>query len=417
MNIIEKKVNQDYLTESEIVAVIQKGVAAANLEGKKVLVIVPDTTRTAPMPLLFKSLCDASLSLVEKLDFMVALGTHPPLSDEVMLKHFGLTKEEKETQFKDVDLINHRWDLEDHLTTLGEISVEEVTELSLGLLKEAIPVQLNKRILSYDLILIMGPVFPHEVVGFSGGNKYFFPGIAGPDIVHATHWLGALITNVKVNGTKTTPIRAVMDRAAAMIPVEKKAFTFVSTSKGLKGIFFGSPEDAWSVAADHSATVHIKYTDRKYHTVLGVAPEMYDDLWVAGKVMYKLEPVVADGGKLIIYAPHIDEVSVTHGKLLDQVGYHVRDYFIKQLDKFKDTPKAIMAHSTHVKGAGTFENGEEKARVEVILATNIPKSRCKQINLGYIDFKTINLNDYKNKEDEGILFVDHAGEILHHVKE
>jgi nickel-dependent lactate racemase len=143
---------------------------------------------------------------------------------------------------------------------------------------------------------------------------------------------------------------------------------------------------------------------------------MYDDIWTAGKVMYKLEPIVADGGTLIIYAPHISEVSYTHGKVLDRIGYHVRDYFLKQMDKFKDIPRSSMAHATHVRGCGTYENGVEKPRVNVILATGIPKERCDRINLGYMNPAQIKIADYENHEHEGVLLVPHAGEILHRLK-
>jgi len=413
MNIIEKTASHGFLGEHEIASVISESMSQLDPDGRRVLVIVPDTTRTAPVPLLFRCLCDLLLHRAEKLDFLVALGTHPPLSEEAMLTHFGLSAGEKAERYGAVELMNHRWDLNGDLTTLGEIPAHEVSALSDGLLNESIPVQLNRRILNYDLILIAGPVFPHEVVGFSGGNKYFFPGIAGPDIVHATHWLGALLTNTRINGTKKTPIRDVMDRAASFIPVEKKCLALVTTHSGVKGIFFGSPEAAWSKAADLSAVTHIQYTDRLYHTVLGVAPQMYDDLWVAGKVMYKLEPVVSDNGRLIIYAPHISEVSYTHGRLIDETGYHVRDYFLKQPDRFKGTPRAVMAHSTHVRGTGVFENGVEKPRIEVILATRIPEIRCRKINLGYMNYRDVILSEYQNRENEGILFVENAGETLY----
>ena len=129
--------------------------------------------------------------------------------------------------------------------------------------------------------------------------------------------------------------------------------------------------------------------------------------------MYKREPIVADGGTLIIYAPHIDEVCYSHAKWLDKIGYHTRDYYLKQMDKFKDVPRGILAHSTHVRGIGTFIDGVEKPRVNVILATRIPKERCEKINLGYINPDDINISDYENRESEGILVVHHAGEVLH----
>ena len=143
---------------------------------------------------------------------------------------------------------------------------------------------------------------------------------------------------------------------------------------------------------------------------------MYDDLWVAGKCMYKLEPIVADGGELIIYAPHISEISVTHGQVIREIGYHVRDYFTKQWDEFKDYPWGVIAHSTHVKGQGTYENGVETPRVQVTLATAIPQEVCQQINLGYRDPATIDVESFANRQDEGVLLVRKAGEQLYRLE-
>jgi len=140
---------------------------------------------------------------------------------------------------------------------------------------------------------------------------------------------------------------------------------------------------------------------------------MYDELWVAGKCMYKLEPVVADGGELIIFGKHIREVSITHGELIARIGYHVRDYFVKQPDKFRDIPGGILAHSTHVRGMGSFENGIEKPRVQVTLATSIPEAECLAINLGYRDPDSINPEDWRDQEDQGKLLVPNAGEVLY----
>jgi hypothetical protein len=144
---------------------------------------------------------------------------------------------------------------------------------------------------------------------------------------------------------------------------------------------------------------------------------MYDELWVAGKCMYKLEPVVADGGELIIYAPHLHEVSVTHGKLIAEVGYHVRDYFVKQWDRFAHIPRGVLAHSTHVRGGGSFENGIEYPRVQVTLATGIPPEVCEQINLGYRDPATIDVESFADREDEGVLLVRKAGEMLYRLQD
>lgn len=392
----------------------------ADFEGKRVLLIVPDQTRTAPMALLFRSLYDRISSVVKCVDVIFALGTHPAISEELMCKLLGISAEERSTTFANVQLINHEWDNPAALDTIGTLSTADTERISSGLLSQEVPIQINKRIHDYDQLVVVGPVFPHEVVGFSGGNKYFFPGIAGPQLLNFFHWLGALITNVGIIGVKGTPVREVVDLAAQSIPVERKAITFVVSSDGtasLHGLFYGTPEQAWSEAANLSGETHIKRMDRPFHTVLSCSPTMYDELWTAGKCMYKLEPVVADGGELIIYAPHLKDISVTHGKTINEIGYHCRDYFTKQWDKFKDYPWGVVAHSTHVRGTGTYENGVEKCRVTVTLASQVPREECERINLAYRDPATINIEDYANREDEGVLLVRKAGEQLYRLKE
>jgi nickel-dependent lactate racemase len=402
-----------FLSDPDIRELVSGVLADPDFDGKRVIAIVPDLTRTAPIPLMFRLLCETLGARASKLDFLVALGTHPPLDDERMNKLFGITPEERAGRYSGIGLFNHTWDEPETLRTIGMIPASEIREISGGLMDEDVPVSVNGRILEYDHIIIVGPTFPHEVVGFSGGNKYFFPGIAGGEVLNFFHWLGAVITNVRINGTKDTPVRKVVDRAASFINVPKLCFSLVVTHDGVKGVYAGTPEEAWSSAADLSAKVHIVYKEHTFKKVLGIAPKMYDDIWVAGKVMYKLEPVIEDGGDLIIYAPHIDEVSYTHGKFLDETGYHVRDYFLLQMDQFAHVSGAVMAHSTHVKGLGTFEDGMETPRVNVILATSIPEERCRRINLGYVDPASIDISEWENREDEGILLVRNAGEVLY----
>src|SRR5579859_1822458 len=252
--------------------------------------------------------------------------------------------------------------------------------------------------------------------GLLGGHKYFFPGIAGQEVIDLTHWLGALITSYALIGTADTPVRAVMNRAAAFIPRQRAAICSVTVPEGVAGVFIGTPEDAFQSAAALSAERHIRWTDRTYARVLSVLPRMYDEIWVGSKGMYKTEPVVADGGEVILYAPHIHEISVVHGAVIREIGYHVLDFFTKQWDKYKRYPLGAVAHSTHVKGLGTYENGIECPRIQVTLATGIPADVCREVNLGYRDPASINPDDYANREDEGILLVPHAGETLYRPK-
>jgi nickel-dependent lactate racemase len=415
----------------EVREIIAAGTPAELVAGKRVLVLTPDTTRSCPLPRMISALREVVGSQARQLDFMVALGSHHPLGEEQILKLYGISEERKVRDFPQTRFLNHRWDLEGTLTKIGTIGGEEIERYSGGLFREAVDVDINRRIFDYDLLLILGPVFPHEVVGISGGNKYLFPGISGGDFLHFFHWLGAVISCWKIIGNKNTPVREVVNRAAEMVSVPRHSVCMVVGHGGaggdsadqpasdtirLAGLFVGGAEEAWSRAADLSRQMHIVYKDRNYHTVLGRAPKMYDELWVGGKVMYKLEPVVADGGRLIIYAPHLKEVSFTWGRYLEKTGYHVAEYFLEQWDRFTDVPRGVLAHSVHVKGLGCYENGVEKPRIEVVLATGISQDLCRKLNLGYLDPASVRLEEYRNREAEGILFVDHAGEILHRVK-
>lgn len=385
-------------------------------DNKNILVIIPDNTRSVPMPLLFDSLCSNLCPRTKKLDYLIALGTHAPMSLDKINKHLGMDEGTRKVKYPSVDIYNHRWEDKDTFVELGKISENEVYEISDGLLKEEMRISINEMILHYDLLLIVGPVFPHEVVGFSGGNKYFFPGISAGDMINLTHWLGALLTIPNVIGIKDTPVRQLINKAASFIHKEKLCLSLTVTKEGLKGIFFDTPENSFEEAAEFSKQNHIIYKEKKYQTILAETPSKYDDLWTGGKCVYKLMGVADKNAKLIVYAPHITEISYSHGYMIKKIGYHVKDYFLKQWDQFEDYSKGIIAHSTHVKGLGTFENGKETPEIEVILASGINERICKQINLGYINPDDVNIDDYKNKENEGILYAPQAGEYLYLLK-
>ncbi len=405
------------LSERQVRDIAAQALSSCNLAGKRVLLIVPDATRTAPVGLLFRVLHDLLGAETRSLDVLIALGTHPPMSDEAINRRLEITPEERAARYGRVRMLNHDWDDRAALIHLGTIPAAEIAALSGGLFEMNVDVSINRAILDYDQLIIVGPVFPHEVVGFSGGNKYLFPGISGPEVLNFFHWLGAVITNPKIIGNKNTPVRRVVNRAAALVPVPKLAFCMVVHEGELAGLYAGTPESAWSKAADLSDKLHVVYKDRPFHTVLSCAPPMYDEVWVGGKCMYKLEPVVADGGELIIYAPHIRDISRTHGRLIERIGYHTRDYFLGQWERFQGEPWGILAHSTHVRGIGTYDNGVEQPRIQVTLATQIPETVCRAVNLGYRDPLSIRVADYQDREEEGILFVPKAGEMLYRLRE
>ena len=389
-----------------------------NYRGKKILLIVPDSTRTAPVGLLFKTIYDQIGKSTEALDVMIALGTHPPMSEKEICERLEISEEQRQTRYESVKFHNHEWDNPDALREIGVIPASDISKLSDGRFEMELPVTINQRLFDYDQLIIVGPVFPHEVVGFSGGNKYLFPGVSGPELLNFFHWLGAVISNPKINGHKWTSVRKVVDRAGGMVNVEKRCFAMVvRPDKSLAGLFFGTPESAWEAAVDLSDKTHIIYKDQPFHTILSCAPPMYDDVWVGGKCMYKLEPVLADGGELIIYGPHINSISHTHDAGLTEIGYHCSAWLLENWSKYKDYPWGLLAHSSHVKGIGKVIDGVEKPRANVTLATGISPEICSQINLGYRDHNSINIEDYADREEEGILLVRKAGEMLYRLED
>jgi len=405
------------LTEDRVREIVETGTPERLYENRRVLVLTPDGTRTCPLPMIVRVVQDIIGAKAARLDFMVALGTHPIMREEEILALYGIGSEERGARFGDSAFFCHRWDRTETFQRIGELSEEEVEAVSGGLLRERVPIDINRKVFDYDLILIAGPVFPHEVVGFSGGAKYLFPGISGGEFLHFFHWLGALITCREIIGRKDTPVRRVIDRALEKIDRPVHCLAMVVDPEGrLCGLYAGGVREAWSAAADQAANIHIVTKERSFRIVLGRAPAMYDEIWTAGKVVYKLEQVVEPGGKLILYAPHIREISRTWAEKIERIGYHVRDYFLARREDLRDVPRGVLAHSTHVRGTGRYEDGVERPDIEVILATAIPREKCEQICLGYLDPAQIRLADYMGRESEGILYIERAGETLYRLK-
>jgi nickel-dependent lactate racemase len=417
--VLSKGSLNEILSDEDVEQLLGQACSELAVTDKRVLVIIPDGTRTIPLPLMFRLLYKHLGKRVKQLDYLVALGTHQPMHAEALTHLVGTPVAENGAveEHPGVHIFNHRWDDPQALQTIGTIARDEAAEITGNLLSGDISVTLNRIIFDYDQLIICGPVFPHEVAGFSGGAKYLFPGIAGAEIINFTHWLGALVTNMHTIGVKETPVRRVIQRAAEFVTQPLFCIALVLQGHDLHGIYCGTQSEAWSMAADLSGQLNIQHTGKAMRSVLAMPSTMYDDLWTAGKAMYKTEAAIADGGEVIIYAPHLTEISYTHGRLLDQIGYHVRDYFTKQWERFEHVPGGVLAHSTHVKGLGTYDaaSGIESPRIQVTLATSIPEERCRLVNLGYRDYHTIDPQAWAGREDEGYLLVPHAGEVLYRV--
>ena len=402
------------LSDDETRSFIADQLAEQDFDGHDVTVIVPDSTRSCPLQLLMDTVYDALAPRVRRFRVIIALGTHPEMTTEQLEKMFEVGVGELSTRWPKAEIANHEWWRPSELISIGTIPAARVEELSEGRLSLDVDVTVNRAAVEADDVLIVGPVFPHEVVGFSGGTKYLFPGVSGQQMIDVSHWLGALITSADIIGTLgITPVRAMINEAAAMINSRLLGCCVVvkSGTHELHGVAVGEIRSAWRAAAALSANTHIRYLAEPVRRVISIIPDRYDEMWTAAKGMYKVEPIVADGGEVIIYAPHLSVVSHTHGAEIAKIGYHCRDYFAKRWDEFKDHPWGVLAHSTHLRGAGTWTPQEgEHDRVTVTLATGISEEETRALALEYLDPDTLDLE--AARQDPDTLVVDNAGEVL-----
>ncbi len=407
-----------HLPTAEVTAFVASALAGADLDDQRVCLVVPDGTRTCPLPLLMTAFRDALAGRAKEVTVVIALGTHQGMTEPELARHLGYAPDDADSTYPGWRILNHESWVPETFASVGTISADRLAELTGGLMTDtSVEVRVNRHVAEADVAVVVGPVFPHEVVGFSGGNKYFFPGVSGPELIDLSHWVGALITSAEMIGTRgVTPVRALINEAAAMIPTRRLALCLVvaSGTDTLHAAAFGTPEDAWAACAEVSAETHVSYLDRPYRRVLSVMPTKYADIWTAAKGFYKLEPIVADGGELIIYAPHIDTVSVMHPHI-SEIGYHNRDYFLGQWDRFSSQPWGDLAHSTHLRGQGSWdpEHGERN-RVTVTLATGIPEDVVRGVSLNYLDPASVDIAAYQADPDT---FVEpHAGEVLYRLR-
>jgi nickel-dependent lactate racemase len=382
--------------------------------GARVLAIIADKTRDDNTDLLFPFAAKALASRrVAKFDALVAQGTHAPMSEQEKLAKVG-----GRVGLPGLGRIfDHRWDCPQELITLGELKAEQVSRLTSGLINHNLQVRLNRLLTPglYDLVLIFGATSPHEVAGFSGGAKYFFPGIAGPDLTHATHWLGALASIEQTIGRIETPIRHLIEAAADLIPARVISFTSVVTRAGggrlrTHALFAGDLRQALRKAAEVSRQVHIKYTGRKYKRVVALLDEHYDEMWVGGKASYRLGGIIEEGGELIIYAPHLACLSRTHGQLIERYGYAplevVRELVAKSAELQANL--CVAAHLAHVAYASRRDHsGRILPRYRITLASQIDERTCRRVNLGYLDYRKFRRQDYESDPDT--LIVERAG--------
>jgi nickel-dependent lactate racemase len=405
------------LSQEELRAIVTDALADIPA-GERVLAIVPDKTRddntNQLVPFAAERLAQKK---IERLDVLIAQGTHGPMNEAEKRDKIGWRRIAPGSVGS---IFDHRWDRVDELVTIGELSAAQIADLTDGLMHESVPVRLNALLAPerYDTVLVFGATMPHEVAGFAGGAKYFFPGVAGPELTHLTHWLGALATIENVIGRIETPTRRVIEAAAALVSARVISFTSVSTrdSEGLRtrALFAGDINDAFRRAAKVSSEVHIKHIGRKYKRVVALLDRHYDELWVGGKASYKLGSIIEEGGELIIYAPQLNQLSATHGHLIEKYGYAPLEQ-VREMVAGSDELRAnlcVAAHLAHVSyGSARNAAGQLAPRYRITLASAVPEAACLQVNLGFLDHRRLNLEEYRANSET--LIVEDAGRDLY----
>jgi len=388
--------------------------------GARVLAIIPDKTRDDNTDFLFPFAVEIlSARKVAQFDALVAQGTHPPMTEAEKRSKIGLPNGKAIPGLGEI--YDHEWNIPDELVTIGELNAARVAQITGGLISEAIKVSLNRRLGPgvYDTILIFSATVPHEVAGFAGGAKYLFPGVAGPDLTHATHWLGALASIENVIGRIETPTRHMIEAAADFVSAQIITLNSVITRDDddrlrTHALFAGDFRQAFRRAAEVSRQVHIKYTGRKYKQVVALLDEHYDELWVGGKASYKLGGIIEQGGELIIYAPHLRSISETHGRLIEKYGYAPLDRVREMvaLSSELQSNLAVAAHLAHVSYAGQREqSGRIVPRYRITMASALDEETCRRVHLGFMDYQQFRREDYENDPDT--LVVERAGRDLY----
>ena len=390
--------------------------------GARVLAIIPDKTRDDNTDVLFPFAAEAlSERGAQRFDALVAQGTHTPMTTIEKRRKIGVDRAELPKVFGDV--FDHHWDRQSELVRVGELGAARVRELTGGLLDAEVPLKVNRLLAAgvYDTVLVFGATVPHEVAGFAGGAKYFFPGVSGAELTHATHWLGALAGVADTIGRVETPVRRMIEAAAEFIPAEIISLNSVVTREAdgnlrTHALFTGDIRASFRRAAEVSRRVHIKYTNREYKRVVALLDEHYDDMWTGGKASYRLGGVIEEAGELIIYAPHLRCISDTHGTVIERYGYATLANVRRLIAEHGELQEnlCVAAHLTHVAYAGRRDAPEEM-RFAITLASQVDAATCRRVRLNYMNPRDFKLADYSGDPDT--LVVEQAGRDLYLVAE
>ena len=329
-----------------------------NTEAKKILVIPPDFTRMYSGAGIITAAIFDLLGDRCEIDVMPALGTHAPMSREECETFFlGRVKYE--------NLIVHRW--RDDVVKLGEVPAEFVREVSEGLVDQAIDAEVNHRLVDggYDLILSVGQVVPHEVVGMANYSKNIFVGCGGSSMINSSHMLGAFYGLERIMGRDFSPVRRVFDYAEEHflrdLPILYILTTTTNTGDktNILGLYIGRSRENFEAAVADSQNRNLITVDEPFKkVVVYLDPREFHSTWLGNKAVYRTRMAIADGGELIVLAPGVEKFGEDpeNDRLIRRYGYVGRERVLELVKEHPDLSEnlSVAAHLIHGSSDGRF---------------------------------------------------------------
>jgi nickel-dependent lactate racemase len=362
---------------------------------KKVLAIPPDFTRFHSFAgKITKHAWEYYAESMQ--DILPALGTHSPMTETQIRSMFGNTPS---------DLFRvHNW--RSDLLTLGTVPSEYIQKVSEGKLNYSWPAQVNKMLVEggYDLILSIGQVVPHEVIGMANHNKNIFVGTGGEEGINKSHFLGAVYGMERIMGRAKSPVRDVLNYASRNfgqdLPIVYVQTVVGKDDKGqlcIKGLFIGDDEECFEKAAVLSLEVNFTMLDKPLKkVVVYLDPGEFKSTWLGDKSIYRTRMAIADGGELIILAPGLKEFGEDPeiDRLIRKYGYRTTEEILEFTENNKELQENLSA-------AAHLIHGSSENRFRVIYCPGaLSREEIESVNYEYADIHEMSeLYDHKSLKD------------------
>lgn len=386
------------LQRKEIRIALEKSLQERKGQLKKVLILPPDITRIHSRAGELTALYYELLKDTCQVDIMPALGTHMPMTAEERSTMFG-------NNIPDACFIDHDW--KSGIQKIGEIPGEFVREVSEGLLDYSIEVEVNRILLdsSYDLILSIGQVVPHEVVGMANYSKNIFVGCGGQSMINKTHFLGAVYGMERMMGRDHSPVRRVFDYAEEHFIKELPLLyilTVTSRVEGkmaMNGLFIGRDRSIFAEAVEMSREKNLDYLETPLSkVVVYLDPEEFKSTWLGNKAVYRTRMAIADGGELLILAPGVRQFGEDGSidKLIRKYGYVGRERILQLVQENVDLQESLSA-------AAHLMHGSSDGRFSITYAVEkLTREEVEGVNFAYLPLEAALQKYHPNRMQDGL---------------